>query len=315
MRTNPKLRTGLTLLVVPDGGAGVRRFRMTGARLALVAAALGISFFGGLLGLAALWSDGPLASLPGFGLRRENALLRERVQALDTDLDQLRQRLGENAKLEARMRLLANLPPIDPEVRQMGVGGPDFSGLDPLVRVAPEAAGLVNGVSERADQLLRQTEFQRHSYLEIVSSIEQHRENWARIPSVLPVHAGEITSGFGERIDPFTELDAFHRGLDVAAPLGTPVRASAAGRAVFVGPSAGYGLVVELEHHPGVFTRYAHVGELLVKKGEAVKRGQTIGLVGTTGRSTAPHVHYEVWVDGHPVDPMKYILPAGESVD
>jgi murein DD-endopeptidase MepM/ murein hydrolase activator NlpD len=283
--------------------------------LGIAATALLVSFFGGLLGLAALWSDGPLASLPGFGVRRENKLLRERVQALDTDLDQLRQRLGENARLEARMRLLADLPPIDPEVRQMGVGGPDFSERDPLLRVSPDAGALIHGVAGRADQLLRQAEFQRHSYLEIVRSIEEHQEIWARIPSVLPVHSGEITSGFGERIDPFTELDAFHRGLDVSAPLGTPVRAAAAGRAVFVGPSAGYGLVVELEHETGVFTRYAHVGELLVKKGEAVKRGHTIGLVGTTGRTTAPHVHYEVWVDGHPVDPMKYILPAGESVD
>jgi murein DD-endopeptidase MepM/ murein hydrolase activator NlpD len=277
--------------------------------------ALLVSFFGGLLGLAALWSEGPLASLPGFGLRRENTLLRERVKALDGDLSQLRLQFGENARLEAQMRLLANLPPIDPEVRKMGVGGPDFSVQDPLLAVAPDAASLVREVSSKSDQLLRQADFQRHSYQEILRSLEVNRETWASIPSVMPVHSGEVTSGFGERPDPFTEEDSFHRGLDVSAPLGTPIRATAAGRVIFSGASAGYGLTVVIEHRPGMATRYAHVGQLLVSEGDKVKRGQYIAYVGSTGRSTAPHVHYEVWVGGEPVNPMAYVLPAGEIVD
>ena len=181
--------------------------------------------------------------------------------------------------------------------------------------VAPDAATLVRGVAGKSDQLLRQAEFQRHSFQEILTSLEAHREKWARIPSVLPVHSGELTSGFGERPDPFTEEDSFHRGLDVSAPLGTPIRATASGRVVFSRASAGYGLTVVIEHRAGLATRYAHVGQLLVTEGERVKRGQYIAYVGSTGRSTAPHVHYEVWVVGEPVNPMAYILPAGEIVD
>jgi hypothetical protein len=125
-------------------------------------------------------------------------------------------------------------------------------------------------------------------------------------PSIWPVR-GRITAGFGQRMDPFTGEGAFHTGVDIAAPAGTPVRAAADGILFHAGPEAGYGNEALIDHGYGVTTKYAHLSTLDVVVGEEVSRGQVIGAVGMTGRATGPHLHYEVLVRGTPVNPAPYL--------
>jgi murein DD-endopeptidase MepM/ murein hydrolase activator NlpD len=118
---------------------------------------------------------------------------------------------------------------------------------------------------------------------------------------------GRVTSAFGGRTDPFTGLPATHRGVDYGAPEGTPIVAAAPGRVVFAGPRGGYGNSVEIDHGNGLVTLYAHAAEVGVRAGETVEAGQAIATVGETGRATGPHLHFEVRLEGRPVDPSKVL--------
>ncbi|HRP97714.1 MAG TPA: M23 family metallopeptidase [Rhodocyclaceae bacterium] len=126
-------------------------------------------------------------------------------------------------------------------------------------------------------------------------------------PGRQPVDGFSITSGFGNRSDPFTRRRAFHSGVDFPAPKGTPIHASAGGRVIFAGRRSQYGYTVEIDHGGGLATRYAHASKLLVKRGQVVMPGDQIALVGSTGRSTGPHLHFEILKDGRFVDPSVYL--------
>ncbi|HUP08537.1 MAG TPA: M23 family metallopeptidase [Caldimonas sp.] len=128
-----------------------------------------------------------------------------------------------------------------------------------------------------------------------------------RLPTRLPVLGAEVASGFGNRFDPFTHTRAFHAGLDFAALAGTPISSAAGGTVSFAGFRPDYGWVVEIDHGNGLTTRYAHGSKVLVKKGDVVEPGQRIALVGSTGRSTGPHLHFEVLRGGDPVDPKRFL--------
>ncbi|HWR15834.1 MAG TPA: M23 family metallopeptidase [Terriglobales bacterium] len=134
----------------------------------------------------------------------------------------------------------------------------------------------------------------------------------AEMPNLWPV-AGRITGAFGERIDPFNGEGAFHRGIDISTDYGRPIVAPADGVVMYAGPENGYGRLIEIEHSHGITTRYGHMSAFAVNSGQHVTRGQVIGYVGNTGRSTAPHLHYEVWVHRSPVNPYKFLRLAANA--
>ncbi len=139
--------------------------------------------------------------------------------------------------------------------------------------------------------------------------------DWVRIaaaPTLWPVQ-GRITGAFGSRIDPFTGEGAVHRGIDISAPYGTRVVAPADGEVIFANFSSGYGRMVVIAHPNGIITRYGHLASFAVTAGMAVGRGDTIGFVGQSGRSTGPHLHYEVWVHNNPVAPYKFLRMPSEN--
>jgi murein DD-endopeptidase MepM/ murein hydrolase activator NlpD len=128
------------------------------------------------------------------------------------------------------------------------------------------------------------------------------------VPLRMPLSGDpSVTSGFGYRADPFLGRLALHPGVDLAEAYGAEIHAAASGRVVHAGPAGGYGIMVEIDHGNGLATRYAHMSEMLVEEGEAVDKGAALGKLGSTGRSTGPHLHYEVRVDGEPVDPERYL--------
>lgn len=166
----------------------------------------------------------------------------------------------------------------------------------------------------RLEELNRQARFQSANFQEMVDSLRAAKEDLDRLPSISPVQDGVFSSGFGMREDPFTGQYAMHRGLDFSAWPGTPVHATAAGIVAEAGGHETLGLYVEIDHGDGIVTRYGHNRRLLVKKGQAVLRGDPIAEVGSTGRSTSPHCHYEVEVRGQFVNPWRYILDGGPGL-
>ncbi len=263
-----------------------------------------------LAGMAGLWLVGLWQGagwLPGGSLlMRENAALRVRVVQLQEQVEGLRAELGELRRLHRVLALAAGLEPLDPDVSLAGVGGR----LRPGTLEAPGQGEGPTAVSLQADLdlLLRQARLQRQACQVMLDTLAARSEDRERLPSIRPVSGGWLTSGFGARHDPFTGELTSHEGLDISVPTGTPVRATAAGVVSSVRHDPGFGWVVRIDHGRRIMTLYAHLSRALVRKGQTVRRGQVIAESGRSGRVTAPHLHYEVRVDGRSVDPAAFIL-------
>jgi murein DD-endopeptidase MepM/ murein hydrolase activator NlpD len=165
----------------------------------------------------------------------------------------------------------------------------------------------VASVKEGLDWLSKEAAAQERILGELAQAAEQRSSRWAATPSIWPVK-GWVTSGFGPRISPFTEKPAWHDGLDIGAAPNAPVQAPAQGRVTATGFDPKLGNIVRLDHGYGVETLYGHLAKSLVKEGQRVNRGDVVGLVGSTGLATGPHLHYMVKVHGQALDPNKYIL-------
>jgi len=239
-------------------------------------------------------------------LKKENAVLAAQLGELHGRMHNLSDTLKLIAKRDERIRVLANLDPIDPQVRQVGIGGP-------VTETAEPAGGAVarrtNAVKVDLNALIRRANLLASSFREAADSLKSHQERLAAMPSIMPTQ-GWLTSAFSNmRSHPILHTARAHEGIDVYAPMGTPIEAPGAGRVTSAGWSAGYGNVVTIDHGYGIETKFAHASKLLVKRGQRVDRGQRIALVGNTGLATGPHLHYEVHVNDRPVDPLRYVLP------
>jgi murein DD-endopeptidase MepM/ murein hydrolase activator NlpD len=166
---------------------------------------------------------------------------------------------------------------------------------------------LLRGMHEQVEQLNLATINQEQSFGTLFKYLKDQQNLLASTPAVRPT-SGWTTSRFGYRTSPFTDRREFHKGYDIANRLGTPITATADGVVSFTGPKGSLGKMVVIDHGHGMVTRFGHAHKILVKRGDAVKRGDTIALMGNSGRSTGPHVHYEVHLNGLPVNPEKYIL-------
>jgi murein DD-endopeptidase MepM/ murein hydrolase activator NlpD len=178
-------------------------------------------------------------------------------------------------------------------------GGPEEAGEGVSAQI-PDLTAMLSELESRVNS--------RDSQLSALENVILARELKAEIhPEGRPVSKGFISSYFGERADPFDGLEAFHKGVDFAGSAGSPVTAVAAGVVTWAGERTGYGKLVEINHGDGFTTRYAHNERTLVMVGQTVKRGESVALMGSTGRSTGPHVHFEVLRNGRQVDPLSYI--------
>jgi murein DD-endopeptidase MepM/ murein hydrolase activator NlpD len=298
-----------TVMVVPHGSGASRAVEVSQT---VVKTLVGIGSVVALLFLVL----GGAALSRGVGitrsraLERENRLLAGEIQRLRDRLAGLRDTLNVFSEREQALRLLAGLSPTDPGVQQAGIGGPagQWSERDSLT-----AAG-VNGAQALAarvdmDQLTRRANILTRSISEAYDSLSSHQARFAALPSIMPTK-GWLSSAFmRERVHPILHLARPHEGIDVSAPMNAEIEAPASGVVTEVKWVDGYGNMLTVDHGYGLVTRYAHCSKILVVRGQRVKRGQTIARVGSTGLSTGPHLHYEVWVNGKPVDPIKYVLP------
>ena len=241
-------------------------------------------------------------------LQAENSRLVQTIGELHGRLSTLSDTLTRISQRDARIRVLANLEPIDPQVQAAGIGGPTLAARPGLLNAGP-AVRHSEEVRVDLNALIRRANLLAASFEEAKDSLASHSQQLAATPSIMPTQ-GWLTSAFAAmRMHPILHIARPHEGIDVTAPMGSPIEAPASGVVTDAGWESGYGNTVTIDHGYGIVTKFAHASKLLVKVGQRVQRGQRIALVGNTGLATGPHLHYEVHVNGRPVDPLKYVLP------
>lgn len=255
---------------------------------------------------------------PGSRTLAQVASMHQQIAAQKAELQQVREnaqrdisrmaiKLGElqadSARLDALGQRLVVAGKLDPKEfdfsEPAGIGGPE--------KAVPPARSLPFDLTVSMEQLARRFDSQQNQLGVLQSLLTDRQVASSLIPSGMPIKDGYITSPYGMRIDPFTGRESFHPGIDIGAYRGEQVHAVAAGVVTYAGVRPGYGNVIEIDHGDGYMTRYAHNSKLLAYVGEHVHAGQVISDAGSTGRSTGPHVHFEVWHDGKLVNPIAYV--------
>ncbi|HMC81902.1 MAG TPA: M23 family metallopeptidase [Candidatus Polarisedimenticolia bacterium] len=232
-------------------------------------------------------------------LAKQNAELRRANEEIDATLNDVRARMNEFETRTAQLGMMIGINSL-PISRQAAAGG----GLDLKTLPPAEGARFVKGELE---VLRERTGALQDSFKILDVAFAKQALLLSSTPSIMPVK-GLFGNGYGWRKAPFTGMRDFHQGLDIVAPPGTRVLAPADGIVTQVGPSGGFGNSIVLAHGYGIITRYAHLGSFNVRTGQRVHRNDVLGFVGSTGRSTGPHLHYEVLVHQRNVDPLRYIL-------
>jgi murein DD-endopeptidase MepM/ murein hydrolase activator NlpD len=245
-------------------------------------------------------------------LERRNTLLSAELTRAEQMLTSIGDTIAEIAERDRLVRLLAGLEPTDPAVQLAGVGGPaSWTPDDQVLSEAPEGRAALD-LRGDLDTYIRRANLLAGSFREAADSLEGHNDRLARTPSISPIppDVGWFTSGFARiRMHPIYNEPRPHPGIDVSAPMGTPILAPAKGRVSDVRTIAGYGRTITVQHGHGVQTFFAHCSKVDARVGQAVERGDKIAEVGSTGIATGPHLHYEILVRGKPVNPRDFIFP------
>jgi murein DD-endopeptidase MepM/ murein hydrolase activator NlpD len=294
-----------TVIVVSDHSQAVRKFRLPrrwlrhgllgGAAFALFAA-LTLGHYFVLIG----------DSSENRVLKEENAQLRSQILLVQEKVAHIQSTLDRVERFDAKLRTaVTHLQ--DPE-RNLAIG-PVGAAEPALEATAPTPAARENlaALPGRLASLESEAARQEASLRELQEYFDDQKSLLASTPSIWPTR-GWVTSDFGVRLDPYSADRSMHQGLDIATPHGQPVVTPSDGTVVFNGTEGGYGKVLVVDHGYGVKTRYGHLAEVHVRLGERVVRGQKVAAVGNTGRSTGPHLHYEVRVNGIPENPRKFVL-------
>jgi murein DD-endopeptidase MepM/ murein hydrolase activator NlpD len=280
-------------------------------------------------------------------LRKETAVQKSKIEHFAQSVDGLKQQMDRLKEFDIKLRMITDLNVPADAGRFLGIGGqPEVEAADspgtsavqepipaaltapPIQSPAPSGEGgtedpipsisltdvprephaaIIRGLEDDLTTLQIVAAKQEQSFQELTEAMNHRRAKWASTPSIWPVR-GWVTSGFGRRLSPFTGEPAMHRGVDISVPAGTPIVAPANGTVTSAGWDGGLGNAIKITHGYGYETIYGHLNKILVRKGQWVKRGQTIGLVGSTGFSTGPHLHYQVQVNLVATNPLRYIL-------
>jgi murein DD-endopeptidase MepM/ murein hydrolase activator NlpD len=286
-----------TILLIPEGSHKVRRYMIGRKWLYSVAATLSIVLLlGGFLSLDYFRTNVDRSELKR--LRAQNQLQHNELREFANRLEDVRKEMVILAQNDAKMRALAQIsqPSGTPENIQVGIGGP--------LESAP-ASDMTN-LQQQIDQIRASIDLRRESQEEVRGFLTEQSSLLSSKPNGLPAR-GWLTSNFGMRNSPFSGKRTMHEGIDIAARIGTPVYATAAGIVSRAQIENGYGKLIVIDHGYGYKTYYGHNSKLIVKVGQRVKRGDLIAASGNTGTSTGPHVHYEVRLNGVPLNPRKFI--------
>lgn len=233
----------------------------------------------------------------------ENEQLSSKIAKLEGTVYGLRAEMSEIARKDDYIRLIFDLPTIDPEMREVGIGG-DAVDFPVINSDLGERTWLVE---EDIEKIQRQLQFENASFEELIAKIEEKKFDLDHVPTIKPCE-GILSRGFGMHNDPFTGSYQPHNGLDIAAPAGTPVYAPANGVVKYAGYQTKLGNTVIIDHGNGMRTYFGHLSKIKVKKGQRINRHNLIGLVGSSGYSTGPHLHYEIRIGKSPTNPYRFII-------
>ena len=250
-------------------------------------------------------------------LERINQIQAGKILSLAEKIRKFNQTMQRLQELEQRIRSLAGVGGGEINEQKLGRGGPShYLPLKEKVGIdakQPLSFKLIGKIEENVEALRAEAKIREAGFGEMEKVILKKKDLFASTPNIFPVQ-GWISSGYGWRRNPFSKRKEFHQALDLVAPWGTPVKAAAQGSIVYAGWRQTYGLTVEMEDGHGYSTVYGHLSRILVKKGAWVKKGEIIGRVGSSGRSTGPHLHFEVWFRGKTIDPLNLMVePLGSS--
>ncbi len=238
---------------------------------------------------------------------QELAEKQKQIQAFAQEINTLKTNLVALNDFENKIRIIANLETPADQDGLFGIGGEIPDDLNSGLALSDSHNSLLREMHEQASQIEQASILQQQSFQSLLKDLDGQRNILASTPSIRPAN-GMLTSSFGYRTSPFTGLQVFHKGIDIANRKGQPVISTADGIVTFTGPKGFLGNTVIIDHGHGMTTRYAHLSEFFVKKGAKVKRGDKIAEIGNTGRTTGTHLHYEVHLSGVPINPTKYIL-------
>jgi len=241
-------------------------------------------------------------------LKNQNKELVRVMEDMKIRLDDAEEKLTVLVDQDEALRIYADLPSVDADVRALGTGGVVNEYAEDYTDLMPYTDLNLNSLESNLSSLGREITLQLNSYEQIYSKLSQDVERLRKTPSIPPVNRGYLTSSFGSRPDPWTGKRRMHHGQDFGVLTGTPVFAPADGVVKSRNGKTGYGKTIILNHGYGIKTIYAHLSRYMVKPGDKVKRGDLIAYSGNTGRSTGPHLHYEVRVNNVPVNPRHYFL-------
>ena len=230
------------------------------------------------------------------------------IDTIQKRLKELDEQILDIENKDKAVRTYAGMPEIDIDIKKFGVGGVESRDTKILNNLAPAISKEISEIHLDIEKLSRQVNFELASYETIYDKVKNDIDRIRHIPSIRPVAGGYLNSSFGYRQDPIDAVRRFHQGQDFSVPTGTPIFAPADGvvkRAYYIG---GFGNHIKLDHASGYSTTFAHLSKIFVRHGQKVNRGDIIGETGNTGRSTAPHLHYEVHYRGTPKNPADFFF-------
>lgn len=289
-------------MLIPGSEGGLKQISISVAFIYFVAASVIVLLFTSFFFSSQFFSN-KVNKSELEQLRVENKNLQEKYEQLRWNLAEVEDRFVGLVEKEIKIRTIFDLPEINTEERQLGIGGPTSSNIAAISET--EKAAMITEVE--VDRLLRLSRFELEKYNEVEKALYSIKDRLSHTPSIWPTK-GWQSRGYGMKYDPFTGYKQMHRGIDIANHNGTPIIATADGVIKRAQSSTGMGKFIVVDHGYGFQTRFAHLSKIKVKRGQKVKRGDIIGLMGSTGYSTGPHLHYEVIRNGKFFNPMKYIL-------
>ena len=300
----------VTLLLLPGGARRVRQIEISKVLLFLFP----LFVLSGAVVLAAVLIDyiAIKRQIPRIvdlsaDLSKENKHQKEQLATLAREIEEVGKSLDELKKMDDKLRTMVNLESREDRPQLLGIGGsePHSNALSSHNEKAQRQ--WIRTMHQSITSMKDEVSLQKNEKLQLSDLFETQKSLLSSTPSIWPTR-GWVSSPFGGRTSPFTEEKEFHSGLDISTRVYSPIVAPADGVVVEAGTDSGYGRILYISHGNGFHTKYAHLDKTFVKVGQRVKRGQEIATVGNSGRTTGPHLHYEVHLNGLPVNPTRYIL-------
>lgn len=299
-------RGQVTFLIIPQGRHTVRELRLSAGTIKVLASLFAIVLVSTLF-LGGQYIDYRKQQHAFAELEEAYSVQRDSFRLLAEKVSHVERRIAELNDFDRKIRIISNLDLPDETTALFGVGGSIPEEEAAVERLSSVQKELIAAIHQDIDQLLEETSLQERSFRELVEYLKTQKSILARTPSIWPV-MGWVTSEFGYRRSPFTDHREFHNGIDIATRQGTEIVAPADGVVKTVARDRYMGNYIWIDHGDDVLTCYGHLRDHAVEEGQKVKRADVIGTVGNTGRSTGPHLHYGVMLNGTYVNPRRYLF-------